>query len=178
MSITIDSDIPRDIEEKVEPCMCAQMAESWSDFYEGKDTPEIRDNLKQEANPSCFHCKGTGIETVSHEVNAPKLNLANENAAIFFAVLGVDINRGEMTIPEARRAIIRSQSRTSLEKFVRPEEKQYGKPREVSPGVFDMKPMRLYDPGLTKEKIQSYIIRFHEFVKEVSQKGATKIIWG
>jgi len=177
MSITIDSNLSRDIEEKGEPCLCAQMAESWSDFYEGKDTEEIRYNLKQEANPNCHYCKGQGVEIVSHEVNVPTINISNENAAIFFAILGVDMSRYEMTIPEARRAIIRSQSRTSLEKFVRPEQKEFGKPKEISPGVVDIKPLRLFNAGLSKENIQSYIIRFHELVKEVTQKGATKIIW-
>src|SRR5690606_22970065 len=123
----------RDIQEKEEPCLCAQMAEHWSDFYEGRDTPTIRANLKQEANPNCHFCKGTGIEIASHEVGAPQLELSNANGEILFRILGIPFEpSGEMTIPEARRAIIKAQSRTSLDKYTRPERTEYGKPREVS----------------------------------------------
>jgi len=178
MSITFDSDIERDMETKTEPCMCAQMAEHWSDFYEGRDTPAIRDNLKQEANPGCFHCKGSGIEKVEHEINAPTLNLSNMNAAVLFDILGINGEKHELTIPEARRAIIRSQARGSLEQFVRPERTEYGKPREISPGVVDLKPLRLFERGLTKEQIQAYIVRFADFVSQVTRRGATRIFWG
>jgi hypothetical protein len=182
MSITIDSDLQRDIEEKQESCMCAQMAEKWSDFQEGFDTPEIRDNLRQEANPNCHYCKGTGIETVSHEVGAPTINLSNRNARVLFSILGLDVEGeegyvGEMTIPEARRAVMRAQSRQNIAKFVQPETKVHGKPREVSPGVYDMKPLKMYDAGLTEEQLHAYIRRFAEFVVEVSRLGATKIFW-
>jgi hypothetical protein len=179
MSITFDSDVPRDIVEKDEPCMCAQMAEGWSDFYEGKDTPQLRDQLKQEANPNCPFCKGTGVEKASHEVGNPTINLANENAKALFEILGLPFdNAGEMDIPTARRAIMRAMSRGSYQQFERPEETQYGKPREVSPGVVDLKPLRWHDPGLSEEKIKAYITRFADFVAQVIQLGGSKIRWG
>lgn len=182
MSVTIDSDLERDIEEKLEPCLCAQGAEGWSDFYEGRDTPEIRYNLKQQADPKCSWCKGVGIEVVAHEIGVPSLNLSNRNAEVLFNILGVNPFTengfiGAMTISEARRAIMRAQSRDNLDRFILPERREYGKPTERTPGVVDMKPLRIYESGLTEEKIQAYIKRFADFVIEVSRRGATKIVW-
>jgi hypothetical protein len=180
--LTIDSDLPRDIEEKQEPCMCAQMAEHWTAFYEGRDTPDIRYNLKSEANPKCFHCHGTGVETVGHEVGIPTINLNYRNAKVLFEILGININGpdgmvGEITIPEARRAVMRGRSKQNLAKFIAPECKQYGKPREIEPGVIDMRPLRMFECGLTEDKIRSMIQEFAALVLEVSHRGATKIFW-
>ncbi len=178
MSITFDSNVPRDIEEKYEPCMCAQMAECWSDFYEGKDTPEIRKRLKHEANKDCFRCHGTGIEAVNHEIGSPTINLSNDNARILFKVLGLSFNEaGELTIPEARRSIIKALSRSSYQQFERPQNIQYGKPVEISDKIIDLKPIRVLDPGLNESKIKAYITRFADFVSEVIKKGGTKIYW-
>lgn len=179
MSITFDSDVHRDIEEKEEPCLCAQMAEGWSDFYEGRRTPALRAQLKQEANPSCPFCKGTGIENASHEVGNPTLNLSNDNALTLLKILGLPADHvGEISIPEARRAIMRAMSRSSYQEYERPEETQYGKPREVSPGVVNLKPLRWHDPGLSAEKIKAYVTRFADFVAQVIQRGGSKIHWG
>lgn len=182
MSITIESNIERNTIDKEEPCMCSQMAIHWSDFYEGIDTPEIRTDLKENASSRCPNCHGQGIEVVSQEVDFPSINLSNENAKILFDILGIKVSSedgmvGEMSIPEARRAVIRAQSRKSLDRFIRPEEKTFGKPREISPGVIEMKPLRLFHSGLSEEKIQRYIRTFAEFVVEVIKRGATKIVW-
>ncbi len=182
MSVTIESDISRQTTNQEESCMCAQSSKYWLDFQKGADTPAIRADLQQEADPNCPYCKGSGIEVVAQDVDFPSLNLSNENAKVLFTILGLNINSsdgmvGEMSISEARRAIIRAQSRKSLEKFVRPEEKTFGKPREISPGVIDMKPLRFFHFGLPLEKLQRYIKTFAEFVIEVSRRGATKIFW-
>jgi hypothetical protein len=177
MSITFSSDVKGNITNKSEPCLCAQMAETWSDFYHGEDTPAIRAALKAEANPQCPLCKGTGIEKVSHE-DSPHMNLANANAEILFKVLNIPFDSiGELTIPEARRALIKAMSRSSVKEFERPDHIEYGKPREVEPGVVDLKPLRVFGPGVNEEKIHEYIKRFGEFISEVIQKGGTKIYW-
>src|SRR5690348_10745458 len=107
MSITFDSDVSRNFLGKEEPCLCAQMAEVWGDFFRGEDSPEIRKQLRQEADPKCAMCKGSGIEKVQHD-DAPTINLANENAKILFAVLGLPFDwAGEIDIPTARRAVMR-----------------------------------------------------------------------
>jgi len=181
MSITIDSDLPHNIINKTEPCLCSQMAEGWTDYYQGKRTPEIEKNLKLEANPNCPFCKGEGIEVVGYE-DTPSLQLSNRNANALFKILGINLFGkegmvGEMTIPEARRAIMRSQSRKNVSQFVLPEKNLYGKPREISPGVIDLKPLRFFEPALTEEQLKDYIKRFAEFVIKVSRLGATKIMW-
>jgi len=176
MSITIDSDAPRSYSQKQEPCLCAQMAESFSDFFNGQDTPEMRADLKANANPNCPTCKGTGIEYAEVD-DAPFMNLSNDNAAIFFAILGVQgSSHGEMSLPEARRALMRASSR-DLSKYERPEKKLHGKPQEVEPGVVDMRPVKYWEMGLDQKKLQAYIQRFAQFLHEVSQRGAKKIRW-
>lgn len=182
MSITISSNIECDTIEKEEPCMCAQMAPHWSDFYEGTDTPAIRAELREYAHSKCPSCQGKGVEIVPQDVDFPTINLSNDNAKILFDILGANINSedgmvGEMSISKARQCVMRAQSRESLDRFVRPESKSYGKPREVSPGVVDLKPVKMWDMGLSEEKIQRYIRIFAEFVIEVSKRGATKIMW-
>lgn len=176
MTVQFDSDCSRAIINKIEPCLCAQMASCFGDFLKGKDTFECRIELKENANSDCPFCNGIGIEKVETD-DAPILDLANRNAEVLFKILGVDQNKGELTMPEARRAIIRAKSRKSLEEFVIPEEKKHGPPREIEPGIFKMKPIKYWDIGLSEEKLEDYINRFAEFVIEVSKRGATKIIW-
>src|SRR5271166_1938653 len=88
MSITFSSDAPANISEKESPCMCAQMAELWTDFYNGQDTPQIRENLKEQASPTCHYCQGTGVE-IEKQDDAPMMNLANPNAMILLSILGL-----------------------------------------------------------------------------------------
>jgi hypothetical protein len=177
MSITFTSDAPSNSVEKETPCMCSQMAKSWSSFYDGEDSPQIRKDLKENANSNCQFCKGTGVETVD-ESNTPTLNLSNANAMILLSVLGLPQDYiGEISIPEARRAFLRANNRNNLKDFTRPEEKIHGKPREIKPGVVDIKPIRLYDPGVDENKIKDYLSRFAKFLHEVIQGGGKKIIW-
>lgn len=153
------------------------MAESWSDFYHGEDTPAIRQDLKENASPHCPSCKGTGIESVAQD-DAPSMNLANGNAMILLKVLGLPTEyAGEISVPEARRALIKAMSRSSVTEFERPQRIEHGKPREIEPGVMDLKPLRYFDQGVDENRIRDYIKRFAEFVSEVIQKGGTKIYW-
>ncbi len=178
MSITIESDLTRDAEEKEEPCLCAQMAPYWSDFYEDLDrSPRVRRDLRENADEKCHTCKGSGIEVVLQDIDFPSLNLSNESADRLFKMLGVESRSddgfvGEMSIPEARRAVMRSQSRKSLEPFVKPEEKEYGKPREISPGVVELRPKRWHSRAINESMLRDYIDMFARFVIEVSRKGA------
>lgn len=176
MSITIESDAPRSSFTKEEPCLCAQNSDYFSNFYQGEDSPQIREDLKANAYSQCPSCHGAGIESVETD-DAPFLNFSNPNAVILFRVLDVDINKGSLSLPEARRALIRANSRASLKEFVRPPHTEYGSPREVSPGVIDMRPIRWHDFGVPEKKIQSYLDDFRDFLAKVIEKGATKIFW-
>lgn len=176
MGITIDSDAPRQFSMKDEPCLCAQMSEVFSDFFRGKDTPEIRADLKANANPNCPICKGTGVENVEQN-DAPHMQLSGVNASLFFSLLGLDIEKGEATLPEARRGLMRASSRSDLKPFTRDEQITYGKPIEIEPGVIEMKPMRSLSLGLDEEKLKRYLETFAEFLNKISQLGAKKILW-
>lgn len=69
MSVTIESDVPKETREVVEPCLCAQMAPCWVAVYENKNSsPAEKLELAAEANPKCFECRGTGLENVSHDI--------------------------------------------------------------------------------------------------------------
>ena len=178
MSITFDSDCKRTSYAKQEPCLCAQMSQYFTEFFNGRDLPHIRRDLNANADPNCPRCHGSGIEGVPYD-DAPTINLASDNATILFQLLGMDHRAvHEMTLPEARRALMRACSRSNLQDFTRPEQKIKHDPREISPGVFDITPkIRFIDPGVDTQRIKEYLERFAEFLHKVSNKGAKKIFW-
>lgn len=183
MSITFTNDLDTPGITKIEPCLCAQGSPVWGDFYDGQDTESNRQALKRDANPDCVFCKGEGIETVEHDLPGTSFNLANENAAILLNILGFkssdneDQLVGSMPLPLARRALIKAMSKTNLKEFERPREELYGRPREIEPGVVDMRPLRMLYQGVDETRIKKYINYFKELVEKTIKEGGTKIVW-
>jgi hypothetical protein len=168
MSITFSSDATATESAKQEHCLCAQMAEG---FMNGA-TPEA---LRAAADPQCHFCSGSGIETVMTS-DLPELNLANGNGIALLRALRLGMDyAGEITIAEARRAIMRARS-GSLEPFVRLEQKLTGKPAERD-GVIVARPLRFFDPGLSTEGLGERIERFAALVEVSAARGATLIFW-
>jgi len=178
MSITFMSDCARTTFQKVEPCLCTQCCEAFSRmFSDGEDNEAIRAELKAEANPECFSCKGSGIE-MFEESDAPELNLANDNMLRLLAVLGLSVEYcGEMTLPEARRAIMRGRAR-DVSGHVRNRVERHGAPRDCGEGVVELRPLHFLDVGLDEDGIRERVERFSAFVLEAERRGATKIWWG
>lgn len=176
MSVTFLSNAPGDKIRKTEPCLCTQMCGAFSAMMRGEDSPEIRASLRAEANPHCYMCHGEGVEVVTTST-APELNLCNDNAKRLLAALGLDDIYGEISLPEARRAIIRAKN-TNLEDLVRNEVVEYGTPRDNYDGTVEMRPLRYHSAPLTLEGLQERIERFAAFVEDSAKLGATQIYWG
>lgn len=169
MSITFRSDAHETTTTVEEHCLCAQMVEG----FMGNATPEA---LRAAANPRCLHCGGSGVEKVP-TTDGPSLNFANANGIALLRALRLGMAyTGDLTIAEARRAIIRARA-SSLAPFVRLEEKLIGKPVERAPGVIEARPVRSFDAGLSEEGLSERIERFAAFVEASAARGAANIRW-
>ncbi len=166
-----------------EPCLCAQLAErfheAWCAADEGDPIAEdLKENLRSHANSSCPSCKGSGIEEVVTD-DRPEVNYSNGNAHLLLEVLGLEAEPcGSMTIPEARRAVMRGRSRRDLSDFERPSEVEYGPPRDNGKGVVELRPLRFLDVGLSSEDLRRRVDCFSALVEESAKRGATEISWG
>lgn len=161
------------------PCLCAQMVagEVWSAAMQGNFSPSRLAALEEAADPSCVFCGGTGVEMAPGFV--PELDLANDNAHVFLAILGLGDNgglMGEAPLPEARRALMRGRSR-DLSRFTRPDFAIHGGPRDRGDGVVELHPLRWQECGLTEERLRSYLDRWEQLVRDAEAAGATCIRW-
>lgn len=196
MSVSIWSDAPDQGRRVVEPCLCAQMAECWSDVFEGRVSfADAAAELGDEASPECPVCGGTGLEAFAE---CPGLNWNNANARAVLGAMGLvaasehvpfekipaesgpppaefDL-AGEVSIAEARRAVMLGRNR-ALEPFARPTEYVYARPR-ASGGVVELRPVRAVVGGLDVAGIRIRIDEFAGFVAEAEQAGARTISWG
>jgi hypothetical protein len=177
MSITFTSDATAEtITVKTEACLCAQGAESWTTDLTGASS-EVLADLRAHADPACYLCKGTGVET-REDSDKPYVNWANGNAYRMLEVLGLLVDDwGEIPLAAARRAVIRATSRSDVSAFARTEERFYGKPRLAEDGTVELRPLRVFAKGLLVDDIQERITQFAEFVQESEKRGATKISW-
>jgi len=178
MSITFSANISDPNTHSVsEPCLCAQMAESFSAAMDGDFSDAVKADLQGNAQDGCPWCKGTGVETRTQD-DRPELNLANDNAKRILAVLNIPFDHcGEITIPEARRAVLRALNSSGAEALERPEEAVYGRPRAQEDGSVALRPLRSYSPPLTTDDILSRVRRFSALIEEAANRGATCIYW-
>lgn len=183
MSITFSSNVTdSQTSTKESPCLCAQGAECFCESFEvtedGGSIDPFRAELAAEAWDKCHTCKGTGVEDVMED-DRPSLNMALLNAMALLSALGLRPESwGGISIPEARRAIMRARSRKSLSSFERPEEIVLGERRTVN-GVTELqRPVRSLSFGLDSEGLQDRIERFAAFVEASAARGATEISWG
>ncbi len=170
MSVTFSSDCAASKGFAQEHCLCAQMAEG----FMRDATPEA---LRAAADPACFACGGSGVETVEVS-DRPELNLANGNARLLLCALRIsDADLfGSVALPEARRAIIRARA-SSLEPFTRQALIEYGAAR-ADGNLVALRPLRVHAAGVDEEGIAAYIDRFERLVSESAARGATNIHWG
>jgi hypothetical protein len=137
---------------------------------------EIRDELREHASLECPFCHGTGVdlEPVS---DRPVINWCNANAVAMLRVLGLpDQLYGSMSIPMARRAVIRARSRVDLTGFIRAEQVVYGRPQQHG-AVVEFRPVWGLIFGLSAEQIAERIEAFACFVEDSVAKGATEVSW-
>lgn len=144
------------------PCLCTQMAESFSAFVCGERTDwEV---LRPEANPDCVTCKGSGVEESRISLR-PSVNFANGNAVIVLDALGVAYDDsylfGECEIAVMKRGIIRARNITMPEVLrERVEEGNY------------------ISQGYTRDQLMRAISQIEKVVSLGEKRGATVISWG
>ncbi len=177
MSYTFTADVSdAQTSTKEEPCLCAQGAECFSDAFQNGVEPH-RAELAAEAWDKCLHCKGTGVESVEND-DAPSLNLGNDNAVSLLGVLGLSTDCwGQVTLPEARRAVMRARARKSLSAFERSTETLHGAPRVNDDGTVELRPIRCHGFGLTEDGLRDRVERFAYFIEVAAARRATTITW-
>lgn len=163
MSVTFKADLPDEGLPVLEPCLCTQMDEHFSQWMQyGAGEPSV---MQAAADPGCYMCKGTGVERYSRPT-LPELNLANANAEALFNAMGIkkDYWYGEMTVVEARRGVVRARNtRINVP------------PKPAWSAVFGGP--RIIGGEITEESILERVNRFAHFVDTVSKLGAKKITW-
>jgi len=119
--------------------------------------------LAEAANAECRYCKGTGVEEIP-EPDGPFINWCNANAEALLAAMGrpADDLCGALSVPEARRMVMRGRNRGSVSAFTRADE------------CGD----RFYSMGLGEDDIQARLATFGEFVEECAAYGAEEIVYG
>lgn len=165
MSVTFESDLPDEGLPTLEPCLCTQMDERFSQWFQyGAGEPSV---MKRAADEHCTTCRGTGVEAYAM-ATTPQLNFSNLNAEALLRTLGVKqpSYAGEMTVAEARRGVMRARARKSLEPFVPTADwaAVFGGPRYIV-------------PGQTAEHVRERVERFAKFVELSAELGAKKIRW-
>lgn len=95
------------------------------------------------------------------------LNLNNGNAAALIRLLGFeDGPSGEVTMPEARRGIIRARNTSKASDYTRAPESERGR-----------RGCRVISGGLDLDGLMSRLERFESFVDVMERMGATSIYW-
>lgn len=161
-------------------CLCAQEAPSWDMYLEGSDLRELRAH----ASDACVLCDGTGVSPI--EEGGIEINLANLNARAFLELLDLDTEYlvGEITIPEARRAIMGARARFAARApGLAREGRELRSPRGVRPradGVLELTGGRYQGTigALDLEDLEGYLRRFSVFVEAAARARATAITWG
>lgn len=201
MSITFYNDVESNWQQTLSPCFCADrtcqyMAHDGNEAAEeawelcGKLTlgslseDEVlvaSQKLKPFADSSCSYCKGQGVYSHKKWSLPPEvyINWSNGNGYPILRLLGVaedDLYSGEMSISEARRALLKALN-SSVDQAERPEEKVYGKPRQNEDGTWELKPVRMFSPGMNESDIKDRLYRLMDFVKYSARQGASKIYW-
>jgi hypothetical protein len=107
------------------------------------------------------------------------------NAAALWPLLGLPLDDGgvpqdgEVSVPEARRALMRARARFErlAPKLVRPTVITYGAPRAQEDGTIEIRPTRDLSFGLDEEGLAARLDRFATFVEALAERGATHIGW-
>ena len=157
ISFIVDADVPRLAAD--EPCLCAQMAPTFSDLFQRQSADW--GSLQAYADPACKQCDGTGVERVERD-ERPQVNLANENAYIVAQALGIDLDGGigRMELATLRRGLIRARN--------------VAVPAELRA---DEVTARAIVRGYSRGDLDTALTRLQELVSAAQRLGATHILW-
>jgi hypothetical protein len=163
-------DLPDDLYDKVQKAQTDAVLNN-------TDSEENRYYLGLIAKDNCSMCDGKGW---LYKDELPEtINFANANAAAILTLMGYSgdqLYHHSVPISEFKRRLIyannRDKSRVERSDYI-----EHGKPREISPGVIEMKPVRVMSKGLSVDDIQERLDRLFAFVKEAEDNNATEIYW-
>jgi len=142
-----------------------------------EEVEEIKNKLEEYAHGDCRYCGGSGVH-ITKVRRETEINLSNSNAMAILEVLGIKPDYdGSISLPEAKRALMKAKSRSSLKKFERPEE-ILTRPREIEEGVTELHSPYFYGQGLSESDIKERLEKFEKLIKEAEANGAKNILWG
>lgn len=161
-------------------CLCAQDAPTWDMYLEGTDLLELREYAEE----TCVLCGGIGISPV--EEGGIDFTLGGLNARAFLVLLELDTEYliGEITVVEARRALMRARARFDIVAPVLVREGvEIVAPRGTAiraDGVVELTGggSRGFVGSLELEDLRGYVRRFSVFVEAAARGNATSISWG
>lgn len=158
-----------------EPCLCAQRAPNYADaLFDGLEPH--RTELAQHAEHDCRLCQGSGVEIRTSPEHM--VDLSSRNAlAVLGGLMGLDPQDGRISIPEARRALMRARARDP-QPHTSPARRLYGAPRTHEDGVVELRPVRLVDQGIDTDGLTSRLDRIAQLVETAAQLGCPGIEWG
>lgn len=145
-----------------EPCLCTQMDERFSQWFQYGPGPA--EEMRAAADPRCPTCRGSGVEGYVRST-IPQVNFSNLNAGMLLRVFGINqpYYAGEISVAQARRGVMRALSRKNLQDFVPSPDWQRGLGARM-----------IVVPG---QDVRGQVERFAKFVETVAALGARKIRW-
>jgi hypothetical protein len=140
------------------------------------DSEENKHLLSLMGMDNCEVCSGKGYSFIEEMTD---LNFSNSNAFAILSLMGYKddkLHYHSVPVSEFKRRLIYA-TNVSHDKYVREDEIEYGKPREVEPGVVNMKPIRTMSFRLSSEDIIDKLKRLMDFAQEAEKNNANEIYW-
>lgn len=183
-SISFWSDAESEVKEVREPCFCVERADfsygELTSMLNSADPGKIKkaeETLRRFGDSDCGGCNGLGFMTEEIR-NEQGITWSNTNALALLEILGLEPEYGgSMTIPEAKRAIMRAKNRSNLKKFER-QDVDIRRHRKVDDEVTELNSPKFYSKGLSEADIKEKISQFESLVNEAESEGAKNINWG
>lgn len=183
-SISFWSDAESEVKEVREPCFCVERASlsygeltSMLNSGDPEKNKKAKEILRMTSEEDCGGCGGTGFMTGT-VINNQEITWSNTNALALLEILGLEPEYGgSMTIPEAKRAIMRAKNRSNLKKFER-QDVDIRRHRKVDDEVTELNSPKFYSKGLSEADIKGKIDQFEGLVNKAESEGAENINWG
>lgn len=183
-SISFWSDAESEGEEVKELCFCVERASlSYGELHamlnsgDPEKNKKAKEILRMASEEDCGGCDGTGFMTGT-VMNDHGITWSNTNALALLEILGLEPDySGSMTVPEAKRAVMRAKNRSNVKRFERQDD-VVRRHRETEDGVTELNAVKFYSKGLSESDIKGKIDQFESLVNSAEAEGAKNINWG
>lgn len=182
MHLVIENSSKSNDPEFLRPCLCAQRAKCYQRCALGCEIDrEDKAELRKFATKKCKVCKSSGIVYIlDRKEDQKRILLSDRNAKILFSLLSIKFHtEGEISFKQLSKAL-KGVSPKKLKKYVIPDKKKFKKAwtTEYLPGMtLTYKPLKSFQVGLPKEKLEEYLIRLEELIDEGKELGADSLQW-